>query len=436
MEIVHTGCIVSCLLRSTWYSMIIVPSDVLLLVFENLTGGELDQWPHVQYDKGRAAMPFLLAAVCREWRLLARSTAHLWSYFGFPEDTLQYPGHLARCEVLLAMSKNAPVDVVLFWEKPIVTWSPLGPHLYACGLITRAISDISARWRHVRLRLPLEPMELLRGSLQADLPGLRSLSMVSQVPWNLIRGGSQLSRIYFECLDLGKEAELGHQSLDLPTLTNLAILTDTYHGDKMFRNICAEVGWQLRELCILSIWRDRESLPTLRLDLDMLETLTVVDGTYLNFIHAKNLVNLKIYSWRIPDVVAPANFPRVQSVTLFGDIAPDSFTGLRQLESVSTLVITLPASVKLAYSGTVAKIIPGTWNALNEGPAGPIWPHLKSICILNKNESHKDGYDPDGLDKTVKQRNENLAPSGQTAHIEELFVESANLARYSFISLI
>jgi len=378
----------------------------------------MNQWPDAQYDKERAAAPFLLAAVCQTWRLLTRSSSHFWTYFGFPKSTSLSPRHLERLNVLLAVSSNAPVDVVLdlFWDEPDSGWSRLepDPRIHACAHIVRAINDIGARWRHVHLRLSLKPMELLRGSLQSSLPGIQSLSIQSEVPWNMIPRGPQLSRLYVDCEEFDKEARWEQDSPGRPILTNLAIMANINHGEKMFRALSGSVGQQLRKLCLLDICPSGGNWPTI--ELNLLETLTVVDGWYLKVISAQNLLHLQLDASSLPPFVEEENFPRVETVTLFDIIDSYSFKSLSLLTKVCTLNIALPTSVKMSSDpgNVLTYVANGAWSAFDEPT---FWPHLHCIRILDKDEDLEDTYHITELRETVRRRNYDIASTGLIEYV-------------------
>ena len=90
-----------------------IAEDVLLLLFAELSGGEVREWPDAIYEHEKAKAPFLISSVCRRWRNIARNVPTLWTYFGFPDNPSQYTQHAARLQVLLEASGSAPVDVIV-----------------------------------------------------------------------------------------------------------------------------------------------------------------------------------------------------------------------------------------------------------------------------------------------------------------------------------
>ncbi|EJD51012.1 hypothetical protein AURDEDRAFT_121450 [Auricularia subglabra TFB-10046 SS5] len=136
-----------------------MPTELLRCVFLLLVRSyEPDTlWDHRGlFNADRARVPFLLSAVSRRFRELARGYPALWTYAGVPSLDVRprnrKTGHinLLRVKQILSLSKNMPLDVLVPWglERP---WS--------CGnewhrRIIDTLSLFAHRFRRVVISFP------------------------------------------------------------------------------------------------------------------------------------------------------------------------------------------------------------------------------------------------------------------------------------------
>jgi len=258
------------------------PDDVLLLIFQEVIAAH-DVWKigSVYYDHERAKAPFSLAAVCRRWRQLVRSTSALWTYFGLPKFADTTPAHLDRIVLLTWLSQQSSIDVVVDWSSHVVDVDD-APHRLQ---ILNAIGSLAARFRRVEWAAAHE-------SYGAALEGLHGST-------------SQLTRLCVRSLTTRDTPQsVGSSALSyLPHAPRLQQFT--WDGDN---SIWAFAASSYESLTVLTIWGDpplRGVCDVLCIVRNVLEELNL--GTELNNnatfsqdmrIELPCLVRLHLFDWR------------------------------------------------------------------------------------------------------------------------------------------
>ena len=154
-----------------------LPEDVLLLIFETYLEACLDRGATidppsalVQLNFLRLHAPFLLSAICHNWRALVMNTPYLWSYIGViaiktdiyrgsrvaSKRELNEMGSIANhaitmIHLLLDRSREAPLHVVMprLWT-PFLNSTELSSYEAAADLTRRAFTMLGAhkdRWQ-------------------------------------------------------------------------------------------------------------------------------------------------------------------------------------------------------------------------------------------------------------------------------------------------
>ncbi|KZV82449.1 hypothetical protein EXIGLDRAFT_843698 [Exidia glandulosa HHB12029] len=91
------------------------PEDILRLVFAERARESDAKWTTLgtgTFNKARAQAPFIIAAVCRDWRRVALTTPMIWSYVGVPcfiGDSLPL---VAVTRTVIERSCAAPLDIL------------------------------------------------------------------------------------------------------------------------------------------------------------------------------------------------------------------------------------------------------------------------------------------------------------------------------------
>jgi len=198
--------------------------DILLLIFDALIetwSTPEAQWPNETYSADCAAVPFHLAAVCRQWRTLMLATSTLWTYFGFPNNPWEYIRHHGRLSLLLERSRNSPVVVIL--SIPIEHYSHGDSNRQlAIGVnhVLGAINDIAPRWKTVLLNLPSVLTRHFGPALRGECPVLGSLAVISCYSDLYVPRAPRLKRLCFAAsIDRwAPELYIAHQYLSLEWL--------------------------------------------------------------------------------------------------------------------------------------------------------------------------------------------------------------------------
>jgi len=272
----------------------LLPSDVLLLIFEELVSDRLHlPWPQAQYDSERARAPFVLAQVCTLWRQLALDTASLWAYLGFPDSSQP----IAELELRIARSKDAPVDIYF----QLRSFSPDSDGARCIALLHM----IAPRWRQVYIDYPhtsdLEDIPLL-WLTECATPYLHSLTLKSFATGaydsptlhGVLPHAPRLRRVFVD--DLAINWELHNRSA--AAVTYISIYICSWPAD-MFYTFLSPVAQTLKTLALLGrsgqlydIAPAQADLPR-RLILPNLIRLVLHDTQWLGHIRTPNLRRLE-----------------------------------------------------------------------------------------------------------------------------------------------
>jgi len=364
-----------------------IAEDVLLLLFAELSGGEVLEWPDAIYEHEKAKAPFLISSVCRRWRNIACNVPTLWTYFGFPDNPSQYPQHATRLQVLLEASGSAPVDViVVIGTASDYHRDSIALHSILCEGSLAAIGGIGARWRNVRFRLPERAAIHLQPALQGNLPQLVSLSAVTDAEWYSLPSAPRLTRLYQECLGAAEPGVVSLEGDTFPSLSNLAILSANPYSNITYA-LCEQNATRLQHLCIMdSCFKTFDPIHLLRL-----LSLEVDDQRWLAYLRAPNLRSLAINgSTRIASSDVLAAFAGIVELTLHSNIDPGLVAHLTCLTAIRVLSFCQTAATRTCYPRHFAYRIPrgffASLNVTGEGP--PVWPSLERVYFEQSGREH------------------------------------------------
>jgi len=353
-----------------------VPEDVLSLVFDEATKCHHGlEWPNAEYDYDRAAAPFVLAAVCQQWRIMARAHARYWTYFAFPTGVNQYPMQAARARLLLELSGDTVLDLILLFDQPDrhSVYDYTEPTL---AVIFDIIQKVSHRWRNVRLRLPSGVAVGLCSTLQGHTPRLETLSVACNAKWDFLPRAARLSRLYVECHSVDQLHTMG---------TRFPMLSETVISPSGADVLVFIRDWyslnRLTSLCILGSCSE---IPRISLSLPHLDRLILKDPKFLLHIRAPILRHLALH---LPlennlrfDLQEPLQ--RMSSVTdlqVYGTLQRDDFEILGSLPSVETLVFSCPVEIQMSFPCNPEFYFQeDCLSVLNRGTT-PAWPSLQAI---------------------------------------------------------
>ncbi|KAH7097521.1 hypothetical protein BKA62DRAFT_716253 [Auriculariales sp. MPI-PUGE-AT-0066] len=386
-----------------------LPEDVLLPIFKCATIFPSLDWPEAKYDAWRATTPFTLAAVCKSWRILARSSASLWTYFGVPFRLRQHANqksvfhtrhisrlhaaHKTRLQLLLVLSQGSPVDVVFFRDSDEV--STTGNTTELIGLL----ADLAPRWRHVRLVVNQSDLTSFAPALGGRCQRLRSLALnvnserLIARPFSSAPELEALSLVYAG-IERPEETPL---DTSLPGLKTLRICMDSMMGTYHF---CRTLATQLTELCII----DRAPWEAPRVTFGSLHRLTVVDATYLRHIHAPALHTLAFHVeslLRAPGPVADlSSYSVVRHLKLFGYVGLDEVEILQIFAEITALEFSVPRGVDNQSYG-----IDNTFFAALAGDTlrQTLWPKLERV-IFDRHGWQVDSFDRYSVEDLIRRR--------------------------------
>ncbi|EJD51011.1 hypothetical protein AURDEDRAFT_150101 [Auricularia subglabra TFB-10046 SS5] len=170
-----------------------MPTELLRAIFLELHRSyEPDElWDRrARFNPERARVPFLLSAVNRQFRELARDCPELWTYVGVPFLHVQRrrnkKGHanLRRVKQILALSKNMPIDVLVPWSLEVPWSSDNEWH----RRILDMLSLFAHRFRRAEIRFPQKgDLELPLAMFSRSMPMLEELTVAASsndVSWN------------------------------------------------------------------------------------------------------------------------------------------------------------------------------------------------------------------------------------------------------------
>ena len=417
-----------------------VAEDVLVLIFEEVVGGPLTQWPDAVYDHNKAAAPFRLSAVCRQWRALARDTAVLWTYFGFPESAGLYPRQSERLQAQLSLSKNAPIDAIFCLGTPYNFYgAEIVEQARQCQEVLEAIGQLGARWRNVRFRLPAQATEHLRPALMGGTPLLEAFSAVTNATWHFFPSAPRLDRLYTESQHI--ESAYRDNVVHYPSMTSLAVISDTSDRAALTHSLCVHNYQNLTEVCIMD---DLHSPPAEPIQLPLLRTLALDDARYLPHITAERLQRLVLNaSSNVQFHEHLGRYAQVTELVLYGSITVDSIGSMYPLNHVKSLSFDIPSGVRTCFKRYPAyNIFSAVFTSLNIAEQGPVFPDLERIHFVHQRDD-KDSvcHYPQDLVDFVRGRNSGLISTARIVEVigagppEEAGPESVIAQKFAQLSL-
>ncbi|KAH7101126.1 hypothetical protein BKA62DRAFT_704328 [Auriculariales sp. MPI-PUGE-AT-0066] len=326
--------------------------EILLLIFDAVSGPVCLEWPDSKYDHERARAPFVLASVCRQWRLLAQSTSTLWTYFGLPFESGSHGVHLARLTTLVPLVKSASIDVLFGCDEPNLS----SDTMQILGQITSLLSQ----WRSAQFEMPLEEQSgMFSHKPVHTAPILQQLSITSIDRVLHLPQAPQLVRAYVNCKNIAVPDPLSH----FPKVSSWCSCVYYRVSAQRFGTAYAA---QLVELCIGEyLWLEET------LDMPCLLTLALFDPSFLKFIRAPKLCNLALDV----DQLLQENQEENQAHTV-----PYFSNALVPLAGVSTITFTVPALLQKVreYRQPSYEIHSGFFTRLTDTQQ-PVWPSLNRI---------------------------------------------------------
>ncbi len=231
----------------------------------------------------------VLSHVSREWRVLATSTASLWSHLSITldctADQRESHGWPYLLELILERSKQTPLHLALDYF-PDEHDSPTPPTLFKLGLLMQLIAHCH-RWEVVSLNIPNEVLENkvflpIRGSL----PTLTSLmlngeSWDTDTPINLFMDCPNLRHLALE-LVLDSELDVQWDQLASLAFTSLISGDDVIQDGFMLKilPLCTKLTTFTLDWCTISgIESDRviTSIPCVSTSVTSLSILSICD---------------------------------------------------------------------------------------------------------------------------------------------------------------
>ncbi|KAH7103182.1 hypothetical protein BKA62DRAFT_697554 [Auriculariales sp. MPI-PUGE-AT-0066] len=385
-----------------------VPDEILLLIFDLLSGPACLQFPDAKYDYDRACAPFVLASVCRQWRLLAQSTCTLWTYFGFSDDSDYHESDLARLHTIVPLVKLAPIDL-----------------LFGCDSLflypdTKQLLDelmcLIPQWRSAQLDMPRRGAGLFTDRSPLAAPILQQLSITAEECTLCLPEAHQLIRVHLDCQDVVL-------SDPLSLWPNISNWCSILHGNRSTR-FCTAYALQLVELFLVENYWLSDTL-----DLPCLLTLLLNDARDLNHIRAPKLRNLILKADNLQKNGADltCHSTGVQHLTLYGTIGIQTIKALEHLAAVSTISFTVPTNVRKVYNFArhTCVVDAGFFHQLAV-TRPPVWPYLKHISFAPDLER----LDFNELLAFIESRNlrvEEDVQGGHCSSIQDVTVDALNI---------
>ncbi|KAH7096408.1 hypothetical protein BKA62DRAFT_760590 [Auriculariales sp. MPI-PUGE-AT-0066] len=357
-----------------------LPDDVLLYIFGQAVDRGDITWPKTDYSREFAAAPFKLAAVCPRWRTLARATCSLWTYFGFPGHFESHHAHLPRLEILLALSKEAPIDL------------ELAP---ASFKLVQILATLVRRCRTLVLDVSTGMTAVFFAASSSDTwPYLEFLSVRYT---NRLHGLPHLPRLL--CMHLGYYCSmtgLRDALTQLPSLTTLTILQSD--GEEDTHALLRAVSLQLTE-SVCWVFRKVRAPALHRLALDL-----------------GNLNN---------DVLsATQHVASVKHLQIWGAVDFENLVLLQDLRQISRLTFAVAVEVGWVWKESY-HLSANLFQDLS-AVVPPMWPLLKRIDFCSMNTRSTSSQSHEGLLKFIASRQNRgnaLATEPTVSRIQEVHLD-------------
>ncbi|KAH7101123.1 hypothetical protein BKA62DRAFT_704323 [Auriculariales sp. MPI-PUGE-AT-0066] len=343
--------------------------DILQLIFEAVVGPALLPWPATRYDRERALAPFVLAAVCRYWRIITHSTPTLWTYFGFPRSPTNHTAHYERLQIQVVLVKQVPIHVVFSCNDR----SPPSYYRADTNRIFDTLIKLGSQWGSGELNVAETAVSRFYAGQPQEWTCLEQLSLTCNIGRFRIPRAPQLKRLHLDCHTMDKDFT------DLPSLS----VFSCYSADNAAtKDICCSYAAQLVELYILDDLYDHSFE---RLHFPSLKTLVLDDANFLPYVDAPNLRTLTIQANSLAAEHAKfaVHYACVQHLILYGLLESNVVDVLRHFNSISKITFEAPDVILKAFSHRKMKlaIADGFFTELLNGQSRPAWPLLEHICI-------------------------------------------------------
>ncbi|KAH7101121.1 hypothetical protein BKA62DRAFT_197227 [Auriculariales sp. MPI-PUGE-AT-0066] len=347
------------------------PDEILLLIFEAVSGPALLPWPDAPYDHHRACAPFVLASVCRHWRSIAQSTPALWTYFAFSDVTSEQEGQFNRLHILVSLVKHTPIDVLFGCED----WSLFQHQLSVGTRILEQLACLVGQWRSAQFDMPDLPPSVqgpFNNILPRQSPYLEQLSVTSNGATLCLPQASHLLRLHVHCDDL----DLPDPFLCLPKLCILSYFTVGDSSDYL----CSSYSQHLVELYIQEDANQGFQL----VELPRLATLVLDDAKFLAHIRAPHVrtLGLNANSLTMSILDATAHYTGVQHLIFWNEIREETLHFVGCFCALATLSFTVPDPVKKTFGpyGHPYTIEPGFLTEFNSWHP-PVCPSLDRLLF-------------------------------------------------------
>ncbi|KZV96392.1 hypothetical protein EXIGLDRAFT_747648 [Exidia glandulosa HHB12029] len=383
-----------------------LPDDILRCIFTCCAEIPDTMWTELgngSFNRGRALLPFSIAAVCTRWRRVALDYGGLWTYLSLPATVAvaQRDSHYRRIDQLLSRSQTYSLDVFLYLK---ALDSSVEDSSWA-GKVLSAVSLHARRWRRVEMAFPKLASRSLAGAFKGPLPRLKQLSLRSR-DW-LDRQGEDSFFLphapLLEDLDLsntGMTVSPVHEGF--PSLVSITV-TDDMTAESLQQLL--EMSKTTVEVLQLGL-KFGDPIPS-SLSLPRLHTLVLHLGLFFVTLQGTVILNAPMLSSL---TLQSADFmydddlsallehvsATVTELTLYGIVDEDSVDTLTRLRSLSHVVFgngTFSCDVYDPFFVALSKQVP------------PVWPRLESIVFYHGEVIPSNG---DGIVRLVAARN---APS-------------------------
>ncbi|KAH7101124.1 hypothetical protein BKA62DRAFT_704324 [Auriculariales sp. MPI-PUGE-AT-0066] len=357
-----------------------VLEDILLLVFDQISGPALLDWPRAFYSHERAQAPFVLAGVCQRWRLLARSTPALWSYFGFPSEYYLHERHVARLQILVSLVNQAPIDVVL----AIDLWSGYERkrarmHPETCKIVDVIIS-LATQWRSADFDLRDNNVRLFYDLIE-ELPQLQQLSLTCANGGQDLGNAHNMKRLHYNCYRVRFNCSLPH----FPSVTSFYCGTSQ---DVTTKALCISFSENLVELAIAC---DAWDEPPMSIMFSRLCTLILYDSRFLAHIKAPNLHTLALQGSSVIKGLKSyaSGHASVQHLILYGTVGEQVVYNLEHLRFISRLSFSVPGAIRGIFDQSAGsyEIMPAFFTELLVAQP-PVWPALEHLDFAPLNYAY------------------------------------------------
>ncbi|KAH7100827.1 hypothetical protein BKA62DRAFT_207127 [Auriculariales sp. MPI-PUGE-AT-0066] len=401
-----------------------LPDDVLLYIFGQAVDRGDITWPKTDYSREFAAAPFKLAAVCPRWRTLARATCSLWTYFGFPGHFESHHAHLPRLEILLALSKEAPIDLELVQRHRghgsgnLEMEELFDRHPQAFKLV-QILATLVRRCRTLVLDVSTGMTAVFFSASSSDTwPYLEFLSVRYT---NRLHGLPHLPRLL--CMHLGYCSMTGLRDAltQLPSLTTLTILQSD--GEEDTHALLRAVSLQLTDLCLLGFPEGSADEP---LVFPRLRSLTLNDSFDLHHFRAPALQRLALDLGNLNNDVLSAtqHVASVKHLQIWGAVDFENLVLLQDLRQISRLTFAVAAEVGWIWKESY-HLSANLFQVLS-AVVPPMWPLLKRIDFCSMDTRSTSSQSHEGLLKFIASRQNRgnaLATEPTVARIHEVHLD-------------